>query len=336
MNYPILKKYATIGVTAPSSGVPEPLHHLLETCQDRFKERGYHLKFGETVWTQDKAKSADAKTRAAEFESLLKNPDVDLIIPPWGGELAIEVLEELSYKNYPVKWVLGYSDTSGLLLALTLKVGMATAVGPNLVDLRGTRYDETTAMWQEVLATAAGDSVAQTSSEHYQLEWDHANPTPHVFHLTEDTYWKTVSGEDIHLKGRLLGGCVDILRHLIGTPYGNVKNFRKKFTEGEPIIWFLENSELRAADLRRTLVQMKLAGWFEDCAGILFGRSCQDIPTENYTNLDAYEDLAADLGIPIAYDIDQGHLPPQMTFVNGSLAEVKVANGRGTVIQTFK
>ncbi|TCD46146.1 hypothetical protein D3X11_01420 [Streptococcus sp. X16XC17] len=38
----------------------------------------------------------------------------------------------------------------------------------------------------------------------------------------------------------------------------------------------------------------------------------------DYSYLDVYQELAQDLGIPILYDVDCGHLPPQITFVNGA------------------
>ena len=132
-----------------------------------------------------------------------------------------------------------------LLLAITLKTGIATAHGVNLVDLRGEYSDPTTAMWQTVLATKEGASVLQSSSEKYQKAWRHDQPSPCVYHLTEQTEWKTLDRESVHIQGRLLGGCIDVIRHLIGTPFGDVQNFRKNYINEEPILWYLENCEFK-------------------------------------------------------------------------------------------
>ena len=153
--------------------------------------------------------------------------------------------------------------------------------------------------------------------------------------FNEQTYWKTVSDEKVKIQGRLLGGCVDVIRHLIGTPFGDVQNFRRKYINEEPVIWYLENCELTTTDLRRSLVQMKLAGWFEQCSGLMFGRSDANIPVENYTVEDVYKELSEELEIPIIYDIDCGHVPPQITLINGAYAEVEVEEGKGTVLQYF-
>jgi len=336
ITYPHLKKGAAIGVTAPSSGVPGPLHEVYRLACSRMEQRGFTVVCGETSWTQGKAKSAPALIRAAEFNAMMQNSDIDIIIPPWGGELLIEILEHIDYEKINNKWVLGYSDVSALLLAITLKTGIATAHGTNLVDLRGELMDETTAMWESVLATNSGEAIIQNSSENYQKEWQHSNPSPCVFHLTEQTVWKVVGNQPAKIEGRLLGGCVDIIRHLIGTPFGDVDAFRKKHINEEPVIWYLENCEMNTADLRRSLVQMKLAGWFENCSGLMFGRSEANKPVENYTVEDVYQDLADELKIPVIYDIDCGHLPPQITFINGAYAEVEVSEGNGVVKQIFR
>lgn len=336
ITYPFLKKRATIGVTAPSSGVEEELHELVKLSCSRLEANGYCIICGDTLWTQDKAKSSPAKKRAQEFNEMMKNEAIDLILPPWGGELLIEILEELDFDNMKNKWVLGYSDTSMLLLAITLKTGIATAHGTNLIDLRGEFSDDTTAMWVSVLSTKTGSSITQYSSEKYQQKWQHDNPSPCVFHLTVETKWKIVSGVKVKAEGRLLGGCIDIIRHLIGTPYGDLQNFREKHIHDEPIMWYFENCELKTTDLRRSLMQMKLAGWFENCTCIIFGRSPANEPVENYTIEDVYQDLSDELEIPIVYDIDCGHVPPQITFINGAYGMVEVEDGKGTIVQYFK
>ncbi|OBZ17264.1 S66 peptidase family protein [Bacillus sp. FJAT-26390] len=336
IKYPFLEERATIGVTAPSSGVKAERHDLVQLATSSMQAKGYQVICGETVWTQHKAKSASAPIRAKELNEMMQDDQIQLIIPPWGGELLIEIVEHLDYEHFPNKWILGYSDISVLLLAITLKTGIATAHGTNFVDLRGEYSDATTASWQSVLSTRAGESNIQHSSPKYQKDWNFASPSPCVFQLTEPTCWETHSNANANISGRLLGGCIDVIRHLIGTPYGDLHYFQKQMIDNEPIIWFLENCELNTADLRRSIVQMKLAGWFNNCSGILFGRSPANQTFEDYSVEDVYNDLSEELNIPIVYNIDCGHVPPQMTFINGAYANVGVENGKGTVTQYFK
>lgn len=323
-------------MTAPSSGVQSDLHGLLKQSCNRLEKDGYRVICGDTVWTQFKAKSSPAKQRADEFNKMMRDENIHMVMPPWGGELLIEMLEYVDFSAMGEKWILGYSDISVLLFAITVKTGIATAHGTNLIDLRGEYSDDTSALWEAVLSTSTGGSIIQRSSEKYQKKWQHDNPSPCVYHLTEETRWKSTATDAVHIQGRLLGGCIDVIRHLVGTPFGDVSRFRKQFTSGEPLLWYLENCELTTVDLRRSLVQMRLAGWFDQCSGILFGRSDANQPIDDYTVQDVYRELAEELQVPIIYDIDCGHVPPQMTFINGAFAEVAITKeGTGTVLQKF-
>lgn len=335
ITYPNLKTPVKVGVTAPSSGLHTKQHFYLEQAIYRLEAKGYEVIVGSTCWTQYKAKSAPAKTRAEELNLMLTDDTIQLIFPPWGGELLIEILEYIDFKKIKPKWVLGYSDTSVLLLSMTLTTGIATAHGPNLIELRGEVSDTTTAMWEKVLFTNRGEEVMQYPSEKFQEFWQHDYETEYVFHLTEQTKWKTISNEPIVVKGRFLGGCIDVIRHLIGTPYGDVLQFQKKFINNEPIIWYFENCQMNVTDLRRSLLQMKLAGWFANCNGVLFGRSAANEPIDDYNIIDVYMELAEELNVPIAYDIDCGHMPPQLTFINGAYGEVRIYNSGSVVKQIF-
>lgn len=115
------------------------------------KSQGFNVIIGETAWKQDKAKSAPANVRGHEFNEMIKDDGIDVLIPPWGGELLIEALEFIDFDALQDKWIVGYSDISVLLLAVTLTTGLATAHGANLIDLRGEYSDDTTALWHAVL-----------------------------------------------------------------------------------------------------------------------------------------------------------------------------------------
>ncbi|SDC13811.1 S66 family peptidase [Shouchella lonarensis] len=335
IRYPVFQQCKKVAVTAPSSGVEPELHHLITKGTARMEERGFRVIVGDTTWTQVKAKSTPAPIRAAELQKFLQDEEIGLIMPPWGGFLLIEILPYLSFENISPKWILGYSDTSVLLLVLTLKTGIATAQGTNFVDVRGEVMDETTARFLDVLQTRRGEEVTQIASPFFQTEWQFDNPTPHIFHLTKQTEWKTISGAPFDCTGRLLGGCIDVIRHLIGTPFGDVAYFQQHFIDGEPILWHFENCDLKTDDLRRTLVQMRLAGWFDHCVGIAFGRSPANDPVEGYEIEDVYKDLSDELGVPVAYDLDWGHQPPQLTLVNGARARLVVEGGTGKLTQSF-
>jgi len=332
-----LKTAGTIGITAPSSGVPEALHPILTGGIEQFKRRGFKVEVGKTPWTQEKAASAEVSLRASELNSMLQNPDIDSIIPPWGGEILMEILPLIEWEQIQPKWVLGYSDTSTLLFAITVITGIATAHGTNLVDLRSNEWDETTKRVMDVLMGTEGDTIIQTSSEKYQSEWNHdKEPNPYVYELDTPTNWKTLDGKPLQMEGRLLGGCIDTLQNLVGTPYADIKAYQEKYVKNEKILWYFENCEMSATDFYRSLLQLYYAGWFEQSSGIIFGRTPAGEEVEGFTTMDAMERLSQLTGLPIAYDADIGHMPPQITLVNGAKAVVKVENGQASVKMELK
>ena len=327
----------TIGFTAPSSGVHRDFHDLVHQSKKQFENRGYNIKIGETVWTQYKAASTTKEKRAAELNTMLQSQGIQAIIPPWGGEILQEILPLIEWGKAQAKWILGYSDTSTLLFAFTLKTGIATAHGTNLIDLRSNEWDPTTSKFLEVLSSEEGATIKQVSSSHYQSKWNHdKKPDPYIYKLDTKTNWETVSNSPVEMNGRLLGGCLDTIHHLIGTTYGDVKEFQKTYLNNEPILWYFENCEMSATDFHRTLMQMQQSGWFENASGVLFGRTAAGQEVGGFTTLDALERLAEATNLPIIYNADVGHVPPQMTFVNGAYAEIKVVNGKGEITMNLK
>ena len=91
LRYPApLRRGGLIAVTAPSSGVPPPLHRRLELALAHLRAQGFLVETGECLRDETQSASAPAPARAAGLMQLLLRDDVAAIIPPWGGELAAE------------------------------------------------------------------------------------------------------------------------------------------------------------------------------------------------------------------------------------------------------
>ncbi|WP_067935402.1 S66 family peptidase [Alicyclobacillus kakegawensis] len=338
-----LKKGDRVGVCAPSSGVQESMHQIINQSRMMLEKRGYIVAEGETIWTNEKLVSAPAATRTAELMSLFQDESIRAIIPPWGGEFLMEILPHVDWdvlRSIEPKWFMGYSDSSTFAFVYTLLTGYASAHGPNYFEMSATEWDETTTRWTDVLGTSCGESVTQYSSKYYQSSWDGVfRNMQQGFNLDTATEWKCLTsteGEEneVRFSGRLLGGCMDTLSILIGTPYAPVTDFINNYCKDSGVIWFLESAEMKSTDIYRHLWQMRMNGWFENTNGILFGRPSGYSEPGGFTLTDALSGLA-DLGIPILYDTDIGHIPPQITLVNGAYSTVSWRNGKGTVKMSF-
>ena len=334
-----LKKGDTIGICAPSSGVTGFFANKLELAIKNLNELGYKYIESPSLKQNYKAVSADSKTRYEEFISLYKNPEVKAIIPPWGGEFLMDMLPYIDFEiieKVPPKWILGFSDTSTLLFTLTTNSNIATAHGPNCLDFGSESVDQSVLEVLNILSLDKGISFSQNSLEKYQKEWHEIKEDVFPsYNLTEKVIWKSLDNENHEFKGRLIGGCMDVLCKIIGTPYDNVKNYISQFKK-EGMIWYLESCEMKAGDIYRTLWQMKENGWFTNSNGFLYGRLEGYKDTQDFTYIDAFHKALNDLNVPVIYDVDLGHKPPQLTFINGVYGEVKYFGGKGEINQIMK
>ncbi|MBZ9633435.1 S66 peptidase family protein [Clostridium sp. FP1] len=337
MKYPLpLKKGDIIGITAPSMGVSGVISKKIDNSIKQLEMMDYKCVETASVRNISKLTSALHEIRAQEFMSLYCNENVKAIIPPWGGELLMDMLPFLNFdllKKLPPKWIMGFSDTSMLLFVLMLKLDMATLHGPNLLDFGSSSIDDSVLASLDILAKN-NEKFIQQNLKYYQKEWFEITDTTFPpYNLTEKVIWKSlIEDRNYKFTGRLIGGNLDVICKLIGTPYAPVKEYIDKYYD-DGFIWYFESCEMNAGDVYRTLLQMKMSGWFANCKGILYGRSEGLDAIEDFTFLDALTFAFKDTNIPIIYNVDIGHLPPQLTLINGSYAEVFYENGRGTIEQ---
>lgn len=343
MKFPApLKSKSKIAVTAPSSGVPARMHRRLDSGIATLRSQGFEVLEGTCLRHNEKHVSASRKDRAQELMTLWSDPSVSMIFPPWGGELLIEILPLLDFKHFAhnPKWILGFSDLSALLLAITLKSDVATAHASNLMDYQSSQQDPFTLKTLHYLSTQIEECFEQQSSKLWQKDWPDCGKNPDApFNLTETSEWKRL-GKDkssVRFHGRLIGGCLDIIRSLVGTPYGDIPAFARHYQE-DKIILYLENCDQQPPDVARALWNFRLAGWFENCSGIVLGRSSgPDVNSPDALSyIESLESVLSDLGLPVIFDADIGHLPPQMTLINGSFAEVKYTKESSSITQTFR
>ncbi|NER84360.1 MAG: hypothetical protein F6K42_33480 [Leptolyngbya sp. SIO1D8] len=197
---------------------------------------------------------ARPKAIAPEF---LQHPDVAAIIPPWGGELATELLDLIHFtalRDMSPKWVLGFSDISTLLVPLILISDWATAHGPQLMDKAPTQTDPLTTSVLDILAADLQTPVIQQASQMYQTQFiDFAEQADAPLNLTKPTHWRRLNDktEAVTFQGRLIGGCLDTIALLAGTPYGNIPDFIQQSVEQGTIL-YLENAEMSPVALVRT------------------------------------------------------------------------------------
>ena len=335
-----LRKGDVIGVTAPSAGVGAALEPRLAFCLDALRRLGYEPRLGRGLLS-DRIVSAPAADRARELTDMLLDDAIAAVFPPWGGELLIDIFPYLDFERLSratPKWLIGYSDLATFMLPYTVLTGIATMHGGNLLESPIRPTAPSLAWWGDVARLPAGASFTQQAADLYQthdVDWA-KDPTATSFDRTAPVVWKclgheTDPGHTVTATGRLIGGTLDVIGMLPGTSYGDLEGFVAAYAP-EGLLFYLDNCDFNPAQYCRMLHHLRLAGWFSHANALLIGRTAAEDLRE-FTPRDALRDALGDLTIPIIYDMDIGHLPPQLILVNGAPATVRFSAAERSLTQ---
>ncbi len=325
-----------ICVTSPSSGVPDDLMPRLEFCVDFLRGQGFEVVVG-TCMAGDGVSSASAPERAAELQAMLTHPGTRAVVPPWGGHLAVELLPHLDFDalGEHAAWFVGFSDNSTLQFSITVLTGVATLHGQNLMDTPY-RVPEPLLPWRDVAATPAGARLVQGAARRYRAEgydpWQD-EPTVSEFSLDTPGGWRLLTPDvgRVDVSGRLIGGCIETISVLAGTPYGDLPGFADREAP-DGLLLYLEAAEEPATSIARHLWRMRLAGWFDRANAVLIGRTrAPGVP--GFSQDDAVRSALGDLDVPVVLDVDCGHVPPHLSLVNGASARIVVSGAEQTLSQ---
>lgn len=330
IHYPkFIQEGDTIGIVAPSDGVvaEEDIIRLDRAIQ-KFKQQHFSVIEAEHVRSTDgRGKSCASPIQAKEFLNMWENEKVKAIFCVSGGDFLLEMLSYLDDKVLAkyTKWVQGYSDPTGILFYLTTKFRIATLYANNFKAFGMEEWHESLV---NNLAILKGEKIIQKSFPLYESGCCEDPLLNGNYSLDTPVVWKRLfKNQPVKVRGRLLGGCLDVLVSMVGTRFDCVEEFLHDFHE-DGIIWYFDNCELSSESLIRALWQLKEAGWFKKTKAILFGRLMTNRSYYQISFEQALEEVLQELNVPILWDIDVGHIPPRMTFVNGAIAEV-VYDGKG-------
>jgi len=230
---PYLKKGDTIGIVAPAGYMP---FEKMEACVNMLQDWGYTVKLGETAHSSSANyfSGTDAE-RLADLQQMLDSKEIKAIFCARGGYGVSRIVDELDFKRFRKnpKWVIGYSDITVLHAHLYSKFGIASLHAP-----MAAAFNEGE---NEFIASLR--KALEGEKAHYSCG-------PHELNRT---------GEAV---GRLVGGNLTLLAHLVGTP--SDANTKKKLLFIEDVGEYLYNID-------RMLLQLKRAGKLDRIAGLIVG-----------------------------------------------------------------
>ncbi|MBQ7885777.1 MAG: LD-carboxypeptidase [Clostridia bacterium] len=286
-----LKFGDTIGLIGPSGTVREA--GAVDQAIAYMKELGFRVKVGESAHAKYGYLSGTDEVRARDINAMFADPQVDAIVCTRGGYGTMRLLDLLDYDVIRAnpKVFVGFSDITALHIALLEKCGLATFHGPMATRWKPEFTDGFTqpAFFGAVMS-------AQPLGELRNAPGYHARATVNPGKA----------------EGLLVGGNLSLIAGTIGTPY-------ELDTRGR--ILFIEEIGERTYCVDRMLTQLRLAGKFDDCAGVVFG-DFNDCPVEypefGLTLEEVIRDIAAPCGKPIFTGLQAGHVSPKLTLPLGT------------------
>jgi len=339
MKYPeFLKKGDKLVLTALSAGVSrkdiDRKNKYLKAVSN-LENEGFIVEMQEHCLKQRMHKSASAKVRANMFMKGYLDEESKMVLNVAGGTFQYETLPYINYKKIKEsapKWVQGYSDTTHITFLLTTLCDVASVYGNGLSEFASYTLSESA---KNNLNLLRGKNLIQHSYTEYgevKNEDIYALPT-----YSNKVEWKALRGEsEIEISGRLIGGCQDVINTLVGTRYDKVKKFLHKYKE-DGFVWFLETFSSNPEQFMLSLNQLKNAGYFKYCKGIVFGRPLfYNMEWMDISYAKAIKKVLGRLNVPIIYDADIGHVKPMITLINGSMTTFKYKEGKCEIITELR
>ena len=253
------------------------------------KQLGWEPVVGSFVNSSEGYFAGNDELRLDDFNEALRDDSVDAIWCLRGGYGAMRLVENLDYdalKRRP-KAIIGFSDVTALHCAVALRADLWSIHGPTA---RGTLTP-----LSEKSLRAAASRADQPAGE-----------APDARTLVRG-----------RARGRLMGGNLSVLAALHGTPFQ---------PDYQGAILVLEDVNEAPYRIERMLLQLRLSGHLQQCAGIAFGQFTNptDDPSLGGTrSLEVVLAEAAELaGVPAIAGIPLGHIEEQWSLPMGAEAEL--------------
>ena len=275
-----LKPDDTIGIVAPAGPFDRS---LFAQGLSALEAMGFQTRVPDEIFDRTGYLAGTDQQRARLVLRLFEDPDVQALICARGGFGCLRMLPLVDFdiiRSHP-KIFVGYSDITALLAAITHHTGLVTFHGPMVTPL-STAPEPTRRALMNAIASDKPLEIVPAAGTVIQAG---------------------------RAKGPVSGGNLATLCHLLGTPFEvDYKNH----------IVLLEDRGEAHYRVDRMLSQMKLAGCFDDIAGLVLGNF------EDCGALDGiyqiFQEHFQDLPIPILAGFDIGHGTQNMTVPFGMTA----------------
>ena len=306
----------TIGVCAPSMAHAARYPRRRERALAHLRELGYQVRGGRN-WLRDTGHTAGtAAERAADLHELFLDDQVRVIMTSIGGYNANQLLDLLDYdliRAHP-KPLVGYSDTTALLVAIWQRTGTSVVLGPQLLPQWGEfggSLEYTRRMFQQVLGSdrPIGPVPLPAGQVTEFLPWDEADDRPRTV-LGAAPVRALRAGR---ATGFLIGGNLETLLSLAGTAY---------WPDLDGAILLLESTGTDPARLTAQFTQLRQIGVLDRIAGLGLGRFTDPEFDRSEALAELVVQETAGFAGPVVSGLPFGHTDPMLCVPFGAGAEL--------------
>ena len=272
-----IKSNGTIGIISPSW---PPQKKQLESGLNYLKSRGLNIKLGKNVGKRHGYFSGTDEERLSDIHDMFADPEIDIIMCTRGGWGGLRLINKIDYdlvRKNP-KLLVGYSDITTLQLAFWTKIALPSLSGP-------------------MVGVEMGKGIAAFSEQHLWGQIYNRNPFYHFNYQQSDTSVMKPG----KAQGVLLGGCLSLVCHLIGTEYS---------PDYSGAILFLEDVGEKPYKIDRYLAQLKQSGILNKINGLILGYFMDCTADEDEVSFhvdEILDDYFSGIAYPVIRNFPYGH-----------------------------
>ncbi len=289
-----------IGIVSPAR---HALPDVIQSGKAILENMGYTVFVHPQNAEQDFQLAGSDEARADAIMDMVEDPSIDAILAPRGGIGSYRVIPHLKFDviaEHP-KIFCGFSDLTTLLNTITLRTGLVTFHGPLLMNFLG-EHDAYNLNF--FIKMASGKVVPGETQE----------------------FMRTQSLRDGAAEGRLMGGNITLLQHMIGT--------KDDVSTDGAILFIEDDSAERLSGLDRKLWHLRNAGKFQRIAGLIVGEFAgfQEDPHGDWGH--GINELVMDLvpsHVPVCVNFPCGHANTMTTLPLGVRVKFETS-AKGTLL----
>ncbi len=286
---PVLKKGDTVALVSPAKAIDE---FLVMHAKNLFEKQEFNVIVSSNATNTYRYFSGTDEVRLADFQWAIDDPSVKAIVCNRGGYGSVRLLEQLNAANLlrEPKWILGFSDVT-YFHCLGQQLGFETA--------------------HTTMPLNFAENTPQALESMFHV----------LFGKNNEYQWESLSENKLgEVVGKVIVGNLSLFYALLGTPL--CPNF-------EDAIWVIEDVGEQLYHLDRMLWSFKMAGVFDQIAGLIVGGMTDLKDTAVPTEWKVEELVLQHVKyrqIPVAFNAPVGHINDNRAFINGRKAHFEVTS----------